>query len=75
MWSPQKRPMWSSQTEPMRLQEMDPVQSPQTGVHTRAPRPPPVELDAEGQALREWFRTFRTQAVIKTTRVSPPATP
>ena len=83
MRSPQKRPMLSPQKEPMRLPqtepmwtlEMDPMQSPQTGARAGAPQPPPVELDAEGQALREWLRTFRTQAVIKTTRVSPPGTP
>jgi hypothetical protein len=33
-----------------------------------APRPLPVELDAEGQALRERLRAFRTQAVGKTTK-------
>jgi hypothetical protein len=41
------------------------MRSPQTGARTRVPRPPPVELDAEGQALRERFRAFRTQAVKK----------
>jgi hypothetical protein len=41
----------------------------------RAPKPP-VELDAEGQALRERLRVFRTQAVRKHYKVStlPPAT-
>ena len=52
----------------MRSLEMDPMQLPQTGAHVRAPRPPPVELNAEGQALREWLRTFRTQVVGKTTK-------
>ena len=68
MRSPQKRPMRSPQTEPTR--------SLQTGTHTRAPRPPPVELDAEGQALHKRLRTFRTQAVRKNYKVStrPPAT-
>jgi hypothetical protein len=35
-----------------------------------------VELDAEGQALRERLLTFRTQAVRKNYKVStlPPAT-
>jgi len=37
----------------------------QTGMYTRAPRLPPVELGAEGQALRERLRAFRTQAVRK----------
>ena len=40
-----------------------------------APWPPPVELNAEGQALRERLRAFHTQAVRNTTRVPPPATP
>jgi hypothetical protein len=55
---------------------MDPMRSPETGAHTRAPRPPPIELDAEGQALHERLRTFRTQAVRKNYKVStrPPAT-
>ena len=35
----------------------------------------PIELVAEGQALRERLRAFRTQAVRKNTRVSPPLTP
>jgi hypothetical protein len=66
--SPQKRPMWSPQTEPTRSPETDPMRSPQTGARTRVPRPPPVELNAEGQALRERLRAFRafcTQAVKK----------
>ena len=52
------------------------MRSPQTGARTRAPRPPPVELDAEGQALRERLRAFRTQAVRKNYKAStrPPAT-
>jgi hypothetical protein len=65
------RPMRSPQTEPMQSPETDPMRSPQTGARARAP-PPPVELDAEGQALREWLRAFRTQAVRKTTRVATP---
>jgi hypothetical protein len=69
MRSPQKRPMRSPQTEPTRSLEMDPMQSPQTGAHVRAPRPPPVKLVAEGQALRERLRTFHTQAVRKTTKL------
>ena len=52
---------WSPETDPMR--------SPQTGVRTRAPRLLPVELDAEGQTLRERLRAFRTQAVRKTTKL------
>jgi hypothetical protein len=28
----------------------------------RSPRPPPVEIDAKGQALSERLRAFRTQA-------------
>ena len=75
MRSPQKRPTWSPQTEPTRSPETDPMRSPQTGARACAPRPPPVELDAEGQALRERLRAFRTQAVKKTTRVFPPTTP
>ena len=58
--SPQKRPMRSPQTGSTR--------SPETGVRVHAPRPPPVELDAEGQALCEQLRTFRTQAVSKNTK-------
>ena len=52
------------------------MRSPQTGARAHAPRPPPVELDAEGQALRERFRAFRTQAMRKNYKVSthPPAT-
>ena len=37
---------------------------------TRAPRPPPIELDAEGQALRKRLRAFRTQAVRKNYKAS-----
>jgi hypothetical protein len=44
--------------------------SPQTGARARAPRPPPVKLDADGQALRERLRAFRTQAVRKNYIVS-----
>jgi hypothetical protein len=74
--SPQKRPMVSPQTEPTRSLEMDPMRSPQTGARVHAPRPPPVELDAKGQALHERLRAFRTQAVRKNYKVStrPPAT-
>jgi hypothetical protein len=52
------------------------MRSPQTGALAHAPRPPPVELDAKGQALRERLRAFRTQAVRKNYKVStrPPAT-
>jgi hypothetical protein len=43
-----------------------------------APRLLPVKLGAEGQALRERLRAFRTQAVRKTTKFKvstrPPAT-
>ena len=48
---------------------------PQTGARAHA-RPPLVELDTEGQALRERLRAFRTQAVRKNYKVStrPPAT-
>jgi hypothetical protein len=52
----------------MRSPETDPMWSPQTGARTRAPRSPPVELDTEGQALRERLRAFRTQAVRKNTK-------
>ena len=45
------------------------MQSPQTGTRVHAPRPPPVELDAEGQALCERLSAFRTQAVGKTTKI------
>jgi hypothetical protein len=48
-------PMRSPQTDPMRSLETDPMRSPQTGARARAPRLPPVELDAEGQALRKWL--------------------
>ena len=65
MRSPQKRPMRSPQTEPTQSPETDPMRLPQTGVCARAPRPPPVELDAEGLALRERLHAFRTQAVTK----------
>jgi hypothetical protein len=58
MRSPQKRPMRSQQTEPTQLLETDPMRLPQTA-RARAPRPPLVELDAEGQALRERLREFR----------------
>jgi hypothetical protein len=60
----------------MRLPQKRPMRSPQTGTRVRAPQPPPVELDAEGQALRERLRAFRTQAVRKNYKVStrPPAT-
>ena len=76
MRSPLKRPMRLPQKRPMRSLEMDPMQSPQTGAHVRAPRPPPVELNAEGQALRKRLRAFRTQAMRKNYKVStrPPAT-
>ena len=59
-----------------RSPEMDPIRSPQTGARAHAPRPLPVELDAEGQALRERLRAFRTQAVTKNYKFStrPPAT-
>jgi hypothetical protein len=52
------------------------MRSPQTGARTHARRLPPVELDAEGQALRERLRAFRTQAVRKNYKVltRPPAT-
>ena len=42
----------------------------------QSPWPPPVELDAEGQALSERLHVFRTQAVRKNYEVStlPPAT-
>jgi hypothetical protein len=46
------------------------MRSPQTGVRVCAPRPPPVELDAEGQALHKRLRTFRTQAVRKNYKAS-----
>ena len=67
MRSPQKRPMRSPQTEPTQWPETDPM---------RSPRPPPVELDAKGQALSERLHAFRTQAVKKNYKVSthPPAT-
>ncbi|GMI41525.1 hypothetical protein TrCOL_g11341 [Triparma columacea] len=64
MRSPQKRPMRSPQTEPKRLPETDPMRSPQTSARVHVPWPPPVELDAEGQALRKRLRTFRTQAGV-----------
>ena len=63
--SPQTEPTRSPQTEPTRLPEMDPMRSPQTGTRVHAPQPPPIELDAEGQALRERLRAFRMQAVKK----------
>ena len=44
-------------------------------VAAEAPHAVAADGTHEGQALREWFRTFRTQAVRKTTRVSPLATP
>jgi hypothetical protein len=40
------------------------MRSPQTGVRARAPRPPPVELDAEGQTLRERLYAFRLKRVV-----------
>ena len=61
MRSPQTEPTRSPQTEPTRSPETDPMQAPQTGMRTRASRPLPVELGAEGQALRERLRAFRTQ--------------
>jgi hypothetical protein len=84
MRSPQKRPMQSLQTEPTRSPGTDPIRSletdpmrlPQTGAPAHAPRPSPVELGVEGQALRQRLRAFRTQAVRKNYKVStrPPAT-
>jgi hypothetical protein len=76
MLSPQTEPTRSPQTEPTRSPGTDPLRSPQTGARGHAPRPPPVELDAEGQALRERLRTFRKQAVRKNYKAStrPPAT-
>ena len=60
----------------MRSQETDPKWSPQTSARVRAPRPPPIEHDADDQSLRERLRAFRTQAVRKKYKVStrPPAT-
>ena len=49
----------------MQSPETDPMRSPQTGARTRSQRLLPVELDAEGQTLRERLRAFRTQAVRK----------
>jgi hypothetical protein len=72
MRSPETDPMWSQQTEPTQSPEMDPMRSPQTGARAHAPWPPPVELDAEGQALRERLRVFRTQAVKKNYKGLPP---
>jgi hypothetical protein len=46
---------------------------PQTGARAHAPRPPPVELDAEGQALRERLRAFRMQAVRKIQSFNTPS--
>jgi hypothetical protein len=62
--------------DPMRSPETDPMQLLQTGVCTRTPQLPPVELGAEGQALRKRLRAFRTQAVRKNYKVStrPPVT-
>ena len=60
--------MRSPQTEPTQSPETDPMQSPQTGARARVSRPLPVELDAEGQALRERLRAFHTQAVRKNTK-------
>jgi hypothetical protein len=40
------------------------MRSPQTGVRACAPRPPPVELDAEGQALRERLLAFRLKRIF-----------
>ena len=34
----------------------------------RSPRPPPVKLDAKGQALSERLHAFHTQAVRKNTK-------
>ena len=64
MRSPQKRPMRSPQMEPTRSPETNPMRSLQTGARACVPRPPPIENDAEGKALRA-FRAFRTQAVKK----------
>jgi hypothetical protein len=69
---PQKRPMRSPQTESTRSPETDPMRSPQTGAWAHAPRPQPVELDAEGKALRERLHAFRTQAVRKNYKGLPP---
>ena len=63
MRSPQKRPMRSPQTEPTRSPETDPMRSPQTGGRTCVPRPLPVELNAEGQALRERLRTVEIKGL------------
>ena len=67
MRSPQKRPMQSPQTEPTRWSETDPMRALQTGAHKHVPWAPPVELNAEGQALRERLPAFRTQALGKNT--------
>ena len=76
MRSPQKRPMRSAQTEPTRSleteptrsPETDPMRSPQTGARACALQPPPLKLDADGQALRERLCAFRTQAMKKITK-------
>jgi hypothetical protein len=81
MRSPETEPMRSPETDPMRLPQMeptrspekDPMRSPQTGARTRAPRPPLVELDAEGQTLRERLHAFRTQAVRKIQSFNAPS--
>ena len=75
MRSPQKRPMRSPQTEPTQSPETDPMRSLQTGARACVPRPPPVENDAEGQALRERLRAFRTQAVKKNYKGLSPYNP
>jgi hypothetical protein len=76
MRSPQTEPMRSLEMDPMQSPETDPIWSPQTGASARALQPPPVELDAEGQALREQLRAFHTKAVRKNYKVStrPPVT-
>jgi hypothetical protein len=75
MRSPEMEPVRSPKMEPTRSPETDPMRSLQTGARACVPRPPPVEKDAEGQALRERLRAFRMQAVKKTTRAFPPTTP
>ena len=76
MRSPGTDPTQSPGMVPTRSPEADPMRLLQTSVCTRAPRLPPVELGAEGQALRKRLRAFRTQAVRKNYKVStrPPAT-
>jgi hypothetical protein len=68
MRSPETEPMRSLEMDPMQSLEMDPMRLPQTGACACVLRPPPIELDAEGQALRERLRAFRTQALRKTTK-------